>query len=90
MSHAVRNHIGNSSYSTIGFVDRSVEQALAAIAAVLPFQAVYFVPMSIYVGAYEGSLENALLSQAAWAVGLFLAARLCWARVQRRITIQGG
>jgi ABC-2 type transport system permease protein len=64
--------------------------ALAAIAAALPFQAVYFVPMSIYVGAYEGSLESALLSQAAWAVGLFLVARLCWARVQRRITIQGG
>ena len=64
--------------------------ALAAIAAALPFQAVYFVPMSIYVGAYEGSLGNALLSQAAWAVGLFLAARLCWARVQRRVTIQGG
>ena len=64
--------------------------ALAAIAAVLPFQAVYFVPMSIYVGAHEGSLGNALLSQAAWAVGLFLAARLCWARVQRRVTIQGG
>jgi len=64
--------------------------ALAAIAAALPFQAVYFVPMSIYVGAYEGSLKNALLSQAAWAVGLFLAARLIWARVQRRVTIQGG
>jgi len=64
--------------------------ALAAIAAALPFQAVYFVPMSIYVGAYEGSLKNALLSQVAWAVGLFLAARLIWARVQRRVTIQGG
>ena len=32
----------------------------------------------------------ALLSQAAWAAGLFLAARLIWARVQRRITVQGG
>ena len=64
--------------------------ALAAIAAALPFQAVYFVPMSIYVGANEGSLAKALLSQAAWAVGLFLAARFFWARVQRRVTIQGG
>lgn len=64
--------------------------ALAAIAAALPFQAVYFVPMSIYVGAYEGSLEKALLSQAAWATGLFLVARLFWSRVQRRVTIQGG
>lgn len=63
---------------------------LAVIAAALPFQAVYFVPMSIYIGAYEGSLGNALLSQAAWAAGLFLAARLIWTRVQRRVTIQGG
>lgn len=64
--------------------------ALAAIAAALPFQAVYFVPMSIYVGALQSSLAKALLSQVAWAVGLFLAARFFWARVQRRITIQGG
>ena len=33
MLHAAINHMGNSSYSTVGFVDRSVEQALAAIAA---------------------------------------------------------
>ncbi len=63
---------------------------LAAIVGALPFQAVYFVPMAIYVGAYEGSIERALLSQAAWAVGLFLVCRLAWARVQRRITTQGG
>ncbi len=64
--------------------------ALAAVAARLPFQAMYFVPMAIYVGAYEGSVANALLSQAAWAAGLLLAARFFWFRVQRRITIQGG
>jgi ABC-2 type transport system permease protein len=64
--------------------------ALAAIATALPFQAVFFVPMSIYVGAYEGSLAKALLSQAAWAIGLYLAARFLWTRVQRRIVIQGG
>ncbi|UCC63612.1 MAG: ABC-2 family transporter protein [Anaerolineae bacterium] len=64
--------------------------ALAAIAAALPFQAVFFVPMSIYVGAHQGSLAKALLSQAAWAIGLFLAARFFWTRVQRRITVQGG
>lgn len=63
---------------------------LAAIAAALPFQAVYFVPMSIYVGAHEGSLVRPLLAQAVWAIGLLLAGRFFWARVQRRITIQGG
>jgi ABC-2 type transport system permease protein len=63
---------------------------LAAIAAALPFQAVYFVPMSIYIGAYEGSLLRLLLSQLGWVVGLFLVAWLFWTRVQRRITVQGG
>jgi ABC-2 type transport system permease protein len=63
---------------------------LAAIMGALPFQAVFFVPMSIYIGAYEGSITEALAFQAAWAVGLFTVARLFWARVQRRITIQGG
>jgi ABC-2 type transport system permease protein len=62
---------------------------LAAIMGVLPFQAVFFVPMSIYIGAHEGSIIGALAFQAAWAVGLFALARLFWARVQRRITVQG-
>jgi ABC-2 type transport system permease protein len=63
---------------------------LAAIVGVLPFQAVFFVPMAIYIGAYEGTILGALTFQAAWALGLFLAGRLFWARVQRRIAIQGG
>jgi ABC-2 type transport system permease protein len=63
---------------------------LAAIIGVLPFQAVFFVPMSIYIGAHEGSITGALAFQAAWAVGLFALARLFWTRVQRRITVQGG
>jgi ABC-2 type transport system permease protein len=64
--------------------------ALGAVFVALPFQAIYFVPMSIYVGAHEGSLVKALLSQLVWAVGLFLASRIFWMRVRRRITIQGG
>jgi ABC-2 type transport system permease protein len=63
---------------------------LAALMGALPFQAVFFVPMSIYIGAHEGSIAGALAFQSAWAVGLFAVARLFWARVQRRITIQGG
>jgi ABC-2 type transport system permease protein len=63
---------------------------LAAIMGALPFQAVFFVPMSIYIGAHEGSIAGALAFQAAWAVGLFALARLFWVRVQRRITVQGG
>jgi len=63
---------------------------LAAVAAVLPFQAVFATPMSIYIGLYEDGLSKVLLSQLAWLIGLLVAARFFWLRVQRRITIQGG
>ena len=63
---------------------------LGAILGALPFQAVFYLPMSLYIGAYEGSLARALSVQLAWVVVLFLASRLFWARVQQRITIQGG
>lgn len=64
--------------------------SLAAIIAVLPFKNVYFVPMSIYIGAVEGNLYNLLLSQAAWVMGLFLLVQIFWMWVQRRLTVQGG
>jgi ABC-type uncharacterized transport system permease subunit len=46
--------------------------------------------MSLYVGAYEGSVAQALGAQALWAVVLFALCRFFWARVRRRIAIQGG
>jgi ABC-2 type transport system permease protein len=64
--------------------------ALVAVLGSLPFQAIYYLPMAIYVGAYEGSFVRALLTQAGWFAGLALLARLFWSRVQRRIAVQGG
>jgi ABC-2 type transport system permease protein len=63
---------------------------LGAIVGALPFQAIYFVPMSIYVGVYERSLAWTLLGQALWVVGVLLFCRLIWWRCQRRIVVQGG
>ena len=63
---------------------------LAAIVAVLPFQTIFFVPMSIYIGANEGTFVQTLLFQLAWFIGLFVAVRLSWAGVQRRLVVQGG
>jgi ABC-2 type transport system permease protein len=65
-------------------------RALAAIIEVLPFKDIYYIPMSIYIGAYDGSIGEALLSQTAWIIALFIAARLVWGRMQLRITVQGG
>jgi ABC-2 type transport system permease protein len=64
--------------------------ALGAIVAVLPFQAIYFVPLSIYVGAYGGSLGRAIVTQTLWATGVLLFCRYIWHHFQRRITVQGG
>lgn len=63
---------------------------VGAIVAFLPFKQVFFVPMSIYIGAADSPLSTLLLSQAAWAIVLFGLSQLLWLRVHRRITIQGG
>jgi ABC-2 type transport system permease protein len=63
---------------------------LGAIVAALPFQAIYFTPISIYIGAYPGSLGWVLLKQLLWAGGVLLFCRFVWRHAQRRITVQGG
>jgi ABC-2 type transport system permease protein len=63
---------------------------LGAILSALPFQAIFYLPMSLYIGVYEGNPVRAIGAQLAWVVALFLASRLFWARLQQRITIQGG
>ncbi|HOX25121.1 MAG TPA: ABC-2 family transporter protein [Candidatus Krumholzibacteria bacterium] len=61
------------------------------LAAWLPFQGLSYVPVMIYLGKRAGpDLASALLVQAAWAIGLFLAGRLLWARAVRSVTLQGG
>lgn len=63
---------------------------LSALLYALPFQAIYFVPMSIYVGAYTSSLAWALGGQALWMVAVLLICRLAWRRAQQWIVVQAG
>ncbi len=57
----------------------------------LPFQAISYVPVTIYLGRRSGpELAHALLGQAAWAVGLLVRARWFWNRAVRHVTLQGG
>ncbi len=57
----------------------------------LPFQAISYVPVTIYLGRREGTdLALALLGQAAWAAGLLLLGRWFWNRSVRHVTLQGG
>ncbi len=57
----------------------------------LPFQAISYIPVTIYLGLRPGTeLVEALTLQAAWAVGLFLLGRWTWNRSVRLVTLQGG
>ena len=66
-------------------------QFLRNIAEILPFKSIYYIPISIYIGTIRG--DNALKQigfQIIWTIILTLIARWSWARVQERITVQGG
>jgi ABC-2 type transport system permease protein len=57
----------------------------------LPFQAIGYLPVMIYLGKRPGDqLVHALLLQVGWAVGLWLAARVAWRRSVRQVVVQGG
>ena len=57
----------------------------------LPFQAVSYVPTTIYLGLRTGpDLAAGLALQLGWAAGLFLLGRWVWNRSVRRVTLQGG
>ena len=66
-------------------------QFLRRLAEVLPFQAVYYIPMSIYIRTLNGEAALwALGLQAFWTVVLVLISRWAWSRVQARLIVQGG
>ena len=64
---------------------------LEKLARYLPFQGIYFVPNSIFVGQLEGrALLQALSAQVIWLVVCFVILRYVWAKASRKIIIQGG
>ena len=64
---------------------------LRRISELLPFQAVFYIPMSIYIKTLSGrEAFQALGIQAFWAIGLLLFSRWAWSRVHARLTVQGG
>lgn len=65
--------------------------ALRAVIQFLPFQAVTFLPASIFVGEVQGSeAVRPLLVQVVWIGILLWGAVLAWGRAQRKLVIQGG
>jgi ABC-2 type transport system permease protein len=65
--------------------------ALREVSQYLPFCHTIHTPISIYLGTIHGtSVSTALLTQAAWAVGLLLLGRLSLRLSLRSLEIQGG
>ena len=66
-------------------------ESLRMLVELLPFQAIYFLPASIYVGQADGAeMWRALGIQAFWALALWLVAGWVWRRAQHHLVIQGG
>lgn len=64
---------------------------LRAVVEWLPFQAMSFLPASIYVEQARGAdIWRALAIQAAWVAALWALAAWTWRRAQRRLVVQGG
>lgn len=64
---------------------------IGTIASVLPFQATYFIPMSLYIGRLTGAdAVRAIEFQVIWLVGLVVLSRLAWGWAHRRLVVQGG
>lgn len=64
---------------------------LAQVAALLPFQALVGIPLSIYIGRLDGPQAlQAMGLQATWAAALLLMSRVVWNRAHRKLTVQGG
>ncbi|NIM46718.1 MAG: hypothetical protein GTN40_00990 [Candidatus Aenigmarchaeota archaeon] len=61
------------------------------IAYLLPFQAIYNIPLSIYIGQISGfEIYTFLLIQVFWFLSLGLIALIVWKFAQKKIFVQGG
>ncbi|MDQ7794731.1 MAG: ABC-2 family transporter protein [bacterium] len=62
---------------------------LGRIAAWLPFQGIYHLPVSLYLGRVANPAD-ALALQAGWVLAVVTAGRLAWLGLRRHLVIQGG
>lgn len=89
--------IGRGDYnSTIRFLNNPIFmgafKSLGKVAYALPFQSMYYTPMSILSG-INGDLKVVIihmLIQVFWVVILSLLAKLIWIKAQKKISILGG
>lgn len=64
---------------------------IRSVAEVLPFQYIYYVPISVFQGKLGGeALVKTLSLQVVWMVGMILLSTFVWKRGTLRYTAQGG
>lgn len=64
---------------------------LETIAMYLPFQSIFFLPISIFIGEINGSqIFTSLGIQLFWLVVCYLILRLVWNRASHKVVVQGG
>lgn len=57
----------------------------------LPFQSIFYTPLSIYINKLTGDAAwQAVVQQAVWTVILYGTVRLAWSRIHRQLVVQGG
>lgn len=58
---------------------------------VLPFQSIFYTPLSIYTNRVSGEgAWQMVAEQAVWVMVLYVIVRVAWTRVQRQLVVQGG
>ena len=84
-------------YSMVSFFSGQVvplwlfPDLLRKISELLPFQAIYAIPMSIYIKRISGSSAlQGLGLQVLWTIVLVFLSRWAWTQVHKRLTVQGG
>ncbi len=64
---------------------------LNAAATVLPFKAIYYIPMAIWSGIVDpSSAASAFVTQALWTIGMVIVSKIAWSGAVKHLTIQGG
>ncbi len=64
---------------------------LQALANVLPFKAIYYIPMAMWSGiADPSSVGTSFVSQLAWTAGMVILSKIAWSGAVKHLTIQGG
>lgn len=64
---------------------------LLPVVHALPFQAIFYTPLAIYIGKISGgALWHAIGVQLFWVAALYLLSQWVWGRVHRYLIVQGG